>query len=407
MTGAEHPALSRRDFYARLKELALPIAFQQFMLAAVSAGDAAMLGFVSQDALAAVSLAAQIQFVENLFLGALVSGATLIMAQYQGRGDRQMVRRVFHLILRYAAGIGLLFFGAALLAPRLLMGIFADEETLISIGSAYLRLAAPSYLLTGISQCWLCVMKTTGRAKWSAAISSFAMGLDTVLNAIFIFGLFGVPPMGARGAALTTSISRAVELLLVLCVNANLKMSIFAETKCNFSPVSTEVYTALIHQFTCRFEARQALIYQLVLGLTGENGKYNYSRAVHVYPLFFDITCSAKNYKIAPALTENVPAHVVTAEQVGRRGAGIDRSEVHLRDGVGDDQWGEQRQQALHNENEEARHGQLVLPELLENSDNLALLLVGVSFQLNVGHRSLSHSRPPSFSFCWRPNTGP
>lgn len=216
MTGAEHPALSRRDFYARLKELALPIAFQQFMLAAVSAGDAAMLGFVSQDALAAVSLAAQIQFVENLFLGALVSGATLIMAQYQGRGDRQMVQRVFHLILRYAAGIGLLFFGAALLAPRLLMGIFADEAALISIGSAYLRLAAPSYLLTGISQCWLCVMKTTGRAKRSAAISSFAMGLDTVLNAIFIFGLFGVPPMGARGAALTTSISRAVELLLVL-----------------------------------------------------------------------------------------------------------------------------------------------------------------------------------------------
>ena len=90
-------------------------------------------------------------------------------------------------------------------------------------------------------------------------------------------------------------------------VNANLKMSIFAETKCNFSPVSTEVYTALIHQFTCRFEARQALIYQLVLGLTGENGKYNYSRAVHVYPLFFDITCSAKNYKIAPALTNSDP----------------------------------------------------------------------------------------------------
>ena len=86
-------------------------------------------------------------------------------------------------------------------------------------------------------------------------------------------------------------------------VNANVKMSIFAETKCNFSPVSTQVYTALIHHITCRLEARQALIYQLVLGLTGENGKYNYSRAVHLYPPFFDISCSAKNYKIAPALT--------------------------------------------------------------------------------------------------------
>ena len=86
-------------------------------------------------------------------------------------------------------------------------------------------------------------------------------------------------------------------------VNANVKMSIFAETKCNFSPVSMQVYTALIHHITCRLEARQALIYQLVLGLTGETGKYNYSRAVHLYPPLFDIPCSAKNYKIAPALT--------------------------------------------------------------------------------------------------------
>jgi hypothetical protein len=86
-------------------------------------------------------------------------------------------------------------------------------------------------------------------------------------------------------------------------VNANLKMSIFAETECHFSAVSIVVYTALIHSLTCWLEARQALIYQLVLGLTGENGKYNYSRAVHLYPPFFDITCSAKNYKIAPALT--------------------------------------------------------------------------------------------------------
>jgi len=63
------------------------------------------------------------------------------------------------------------------------------------------------------------------------------------------------------------------------------------------------VYTALLHNYTCRLEARQALIYQLVWGLTDENGKYNDSKAVHVYPPFFDITCSAENYKIASVLT--------------------------------------------------------------------------------------------------------
>jgi len=86
-------------------------------------------------------------------------------------------------------------------------------------------------------------------------------------------------------------------------VNDKLKLSIFAERKCNFSPVSTQVYTALLRNSTCRLEARQALIYQLAWGLTGENGKYNDSKAVHVYLPFFDITCLAKNYKVALALT--------------------------------------------------------------------------------------------------------
>ena len=97
--------------------------------------------------------------------------------------------------------------------------------------------------------------------------------------------------------------STAASFKVWMGVNAKQKMSIFAEIECHFSAVSIAVYTALIHHFTCRLEACQALIYQLVSGLTGENGKYNYSIAVHVYPPFFDIPCSAKNYKIAPALT--------------------------------------------------------------------------------------------------------
>ena len=81
-------------------------------------------------------------------------------------------------------------------------------------------------------------------------------------------------------------------------------MSIFAETECRFLLGSIQVLYSLIHHITCRLEVRQALIYQLVLGLTGENGKYNYSKAVHLYPPLFDIFCSAKNYKTAPALTQ-------------------------------------------------------------------------------------------------------
>lgn len=74
-------------FYKKLFVLVLPIAFQQFMLAAVSASDALMLGFVNQDSLSAVSLAGQITFVFNLFMGGLTMGTSILTAQYYGKGD--------------------------------------------------------------------------------------------------------------------------------------------------------------------------------------------------------------------------------------------------------------------------------------------------------------------------------
>lgn len=201
-----------RDFTRRVMALVVPIALQQLLLAAVSAGDSLMLGFVNGDAMAAVSLAANIEFVENLVLGALVGGATILSAQYWGKGDRQTIQRIFGLILRYAAIISIAFTGVALAMPERLMRLFTNEEPLIAHGAAYIRMAAGSYLLTGVTLCYLCIMKTTGQTKRSVLISSLALCLDTVLNAVFIFGLH----MEAAGAALTTSITRVIELTIVL-----------------------------------------------------------------------------------------------------------------------------------------------------------------------------------------------
>lgn len=204
--------LKDKNFYARLRELMIPIAFQNFMLAAVSAGDSAMLGFVDENAMAAVSLAGSIQFVENLFLSAIVCGGTIMTAQYWGKGDKSTVGRLFGLILRYALAVSVLFAIISFIFPGFLMALFTNETELISLGAQYIRIAALSYLITGITQCWLCVMKTTGQTRQSAVISTSALILDTVLNAIFIFGFH----MGVNGAALTTTLARIVELMAVL-----------------------------------------------------------------------------------------------------------------------------------------------------------------------------------------------
>lgn len=205
-----------REFYHKLGRLMLPISLQTLLLATVGASDAAMLGKVSQNAMAGVSLATQIAFVHSLFMETLVFGATVLNAQYWGKGDRKTLEKVFSLILRYSVIISLLFTLAAFLVPETLMRIFTPEEALIAEGISYLRIVSLSYLLTGISQCYLCSMKTSDRAATSAVISGISVFVNIGLNAIFIFGLLGAPAMGAAGAALATTLTRALELILVL-----------------------------------------------------------------------------------------------------------------------------------------------------------------------------------------------
>lgn len=93
--------------------LVFPIAFQQFMLALVSASDAMMLGMLAQDSLSAVSLASQIAFVENLFLAAMTIGLSMLAAQYWGKQDRAAVERLFAYVLKGTAAVSFGFFWRA------------------------------------------------------------------------------------------------------------------------------------------------------------------------------------------------------------------------------------------------------------------------------------------------------
>ena len=212
--------IDNKVFYQKLRKLALPISFQSLMLAAVAACDALMLGRVTQNEMAAVSLATQIQFVQNMFLMAVTAAGSILGAQYWGKGDRDTVRSLFNMMLRWCGVVSLIFFTACELCPELLMRLFSHDDPIIEIGSAYLRIAGWSYLITGISQCYLTTMKVTDHVTPCAWISSSAVVINIILNAVFIFGLFGAPAMQARGAALATTLARVAELALCIVISS-------------------------------------------------------------------------------------------------------------------------------------------------------------------------------------------
>lgn len=197
----------------QMLHLVVPIAIQQFMLALVSATDALMLGFVDQTSLSAVSLAGQVQFVLNLFVAGIAAGCGIMIAQYWGKRDTASIEKVMPVALYTNLLSGGIFTVLALIIPGGLMRIFTNDPLLIANGASYLRAVALSYVFCGISQIYLILLKNTGHAALSSKISSSAVIINIVLNAILIFGLFGAPRLGIVGAAYATVTARLVELV--------------------------------------------------------------------------------------------------------------------------------------------------------------------------------------------------
>ena len=115
--------IEKKKFNKELFSLAIPLALQNLLSALVGASDALMLGRLSQDAIAAVSLANQVSFVMSLFSFSVIGAISVLIAQYWGKGDSKNVRRFLTMAIRYGFAISFLFFIAARLMPETLMAI--------------------------------------------------------------------------------------------------------------------------------------------------------------------------------------------------------------------------------------------------------------------------------------------
>lgn len=100
--------------------------------------------------------------------------------------------------------------------PGILMRIYTPDKELIKIGVSYLRIVSFSYLFSGITQCYYLVMKVEGKAAKSVMISVVTLITDVFVDFFLIYGIAGVPKLGADGSAYSTV---AVELIaLIWCI---------------------------------------------------------------------------------------------------------------------------------------------------------------------------------------------
>lgn len=196
--------------------LVIPMALQNLINTGVSACDVFMLGKVGETALSASSLARQVQYIMSLFLFGLTSGATVLTAQYWGKGDKKTIERILAMGMCMAVAVTAIFTLVSLLMPETLIRIFTNESEVIREGVKYLRILAFSYIAIGITDVYLYIMRSVERIKVATAVYLSSLICNVILNAVFIFGMFGCPAMGIRGAALATLLARILELILVI-----------------------------------------------------------------------------------------------------------------------------------------------------------------------------------------------
>ena len=207
-----------KHFFRAMLALAVPVAFQQLITAGLNMIDVWMVGRLGEASVAAVGLANQVFFLLILFLFGTTSGMAIFTAQYWGKGDTENIRKVLGLCLMLAVSVAALFTLAALLIPERLMGFYTEDPQVIELGSQYLRIVGISYVFMAVSVSYISVLRSITQVTLTMVVSVVALALKTAIGYTLIFGHFGFPALGVRGAATGTAIGWAFECLLLLAL---------------------------------------------------------------------------------------------------------------------------------------------------------------------------------------------
>ena len=207
-----------REFLNGILKIGVPVALQQLLYAAFGLLDTFMMGQMGEQAIAAVALANQITFVCNMATFGIVNAASIFAAQYWGVKDIKGIHKVVKLTLLLAGGVGLLFAAIGAFFPEAALKFYTDDAEVIRLGAQYLRLIAITYLTGAIYNVFVTIMRSTRQVMLPTAISVVSVALNMLLNYIFIFGKFGAPMMGVRGAGLGTMIVRILQVVVLLTI---------------------------------------------------------------------------------------------------------------------------------------------------------------------------------------------
>ena len=213
-----------KKFIKATLAIAIPLMFQQLIVSSVNLIDNLMVGQLGDVALSAVSNANRFYMIVLYGINGLIAACIIYLSQFKGANDDKRMKETFRFSIVSSYVLCLLFFIIAYLFPEKIIGFFISDSDVIKAGSDYLRIACLTYIPTVLSLCISASLRALGETKIPLYISVVSVLSNTFLNYCLIFGNFGLPALGVRGAAIATLCARIIEVVIYLIVIKKIDM---------------------------------------------------------------------------------------------------------------------------------------------------------------------------------------
>ncbi|MBR6360541.1 MAG: MATE family efflux transporter [Clostridia bacterium] len=233
-----------RAFYKRVLAIAVPIMVQTGITNFVSLLDNIMVGRTGTEQMSGVAIVNQLLFVFYLCIFGGFAGAGIFTAQYYGAKDDEGIRRTF----RYKLWLGIILTSAALI----IFSCFGSELVSLYLNGSsdggnleaargyamdYMFIVLLGLPAFAVVQIYANTLRECGETVVPMRAGITAVAVNLVFNYLLIYGKFGFPRLGVKGAAVATVLSRFAELAVV---------AIWAHTHKDRCPYMKGIYSTLL-----------------------------------------------------------------------------------------------------------------------------------------------------------------
>lgn len=207
---------TNKKYLPGLLNIAVPIMLSNLISQLQMLIDRIFLGHVNSMYMSALGNVTSPMWTTMSFCFSIVTGASILISQSVGAGDNEHIEEYSGAMVKYNNIIPILLFFFWTFCAEFVFRLMGVSDGLMPMCLDYSRYYAPVFLITGLGGAFSVILQTSNYTKPLVIYGILRSGVNIFLDWVMIFGRFGLPAMGIKGAAIATTIAEYSGLIFAV-----------------------------------------------------------------------------------------------------------------------------------------------------------------------------------------------